>query len=216
MRSRFLVPRALRFAMILALLLAVNPTADGDPLADRGWVWPVQTVQLLRPFEAPAHRYAPGHRGIDLSAPESVRSPADGRIAFAGAVAGRLVVTIDHGDGLVTTLEPVATGLVAGDRVARGAVVGNRHPRRSHAAAHTALRRAAGRRVHQPAAAAGRRSPGGSAALLLTTGPGGAVPRRHLLTVERPGISRSGCRVLRPWSGRLPRRRGRCCPARAP
>lgn len=136
MRSRFLVPRALRFAMILTLLLAANPTAGGDPLADRGWVWPVQTVQLLRPFEAPAHRYAPGHRGIDLAAAESVRSPANGRIAFAGAVAGRLVVTIDHGDGLVTTLEPVTTGLVAGDRVARGAVVGTVTPE-GHTRPHT-------------------------------------------------------------------------------
>lgn len=94
-----------------------------DPLSGRGWVWPVAPVRVVRAFEAPAHAYAPGHRGIDLVA-HAVRSPADGRIAFAGPVAGRDVVTIDHGDGLVTSLEPVETTLAVGDRVARGAPVG--------------------------------------------------------------------------------------------
>ncbi|MFT4215393.1 MAG: M23 family metallopeptidase [Microbacterium sp.] len=50
--------------------------------------------------------------------------PASGVIAFAGAVAGRPVVTIDHGDALVTTLEPVATALAPGDVVAAGEEVG--------------------------------------------------------------------------------------------
>ncbi len=39
-------------------------------------------------------------------------------------VAGRPVVTIDHGDGLVTTLEPVTTELAVGDAVSRGSPVG--------------------------------------------------------------------------------------------
>ena len=57
-----------------------------------------------------------------------MHAPATGTIAFVGAVAGRGVVTIDHGDGLVTTLEPVALGTAArvaiGDAVAAGDVVG--------------------------------------------------------------------------------------------
>ncbi|KQR25094.1 murein hydrolase activator EnvC family protein [Microbacterium sp. Leaf151] len=118
------------FAVLAALLLAAP-----EPLADLGWVWPVEHVQVVRPYEAPAHAYGPGHRGLDLSSGEVVRSPADGHVAFAGEVAGRPVVTIDHGGGLVTTLEPVASDLAVGDAVARGAPVG-----RLTAGGHTAPR----------------------------------------------------------------------------
>lgn len=107
-----------------------------DPLAESGWRWPVDTVQLLRPYEAPAHRYAPGHRGVDIAADELVRAPADGHIAFAGPVGGRSLVTIDHGNGLVSTLEPVTTELVIGDVVARGDLVGRVSPA-GHVGAHT-------------------------------------------------------------------------------
>lgn len=120
----------MRIAWVLAVLLVLSAAgrdtafaADGDPLAHRGWVWPVDAVQITRRFEAPAGRYGAGHRGIDLAA-ERVRSPAAGRVAFVGSVAGRPVVTVDHGDGLVTTFEPVETTLSAGDAVARGDPVG--------------------------------------------------------------------------------------------
>jgi murein DD-endopeptidase MepM/ murein hydrolase activator NlpD len=71
---------------------------------------------------APAHEYGPGHRGIDLDllGDSAVRAPADGIVAFAGDVAGRGILTIDHGNGLVTTLEPVDTVLVPGTQVRRG------------------------------------------------------------------------------------------------
>ena len=114
--------------MAIAILATIGGSAahatPGDDLSHRGWVWPVDEVQILRRFEAPPHAYGPGHRGIDLGAVETVRAPADGQVAFAGMVAGRPVLTIDHGDGLVTTLEPVVTELVAGHRVARGSPVG--------------------------------------------------------------------------------------------
>ncbi|WP_022878863.1 murein hydrolase activator EnvC [Microbacterium sp. B19] len=122
MRRRFL---AFGFVVALAVLGSAPATAgEDDPLARRGWVWPVDAVQIVRPFEAPANRYAAGHRGVDLGGVERVRSPAAGTIAFAGSVAGRPVITIDHGDGLVTTFEPVTTSLEVGDAVARGDPVG--------------------------------------------------------------------------------------------
>ena len=120
-------PLHLRLARSLLVLVAVvlaGAAAPSDPLASAGWVWPTDPVRVVRAFEAPAHAYGPGHRGLDLAASSGVRAPADGRIAFAGNVAGRAVVTIDHGDGLVTTLEPVITELAVGDAVARGARVG--------------------------------------------------------------------------------------------
>jgi len=99
-----------------------DSVAEAADLAEHGWTWPLAPFRLERPFEAPAHRYGPGHRGIDLRALEhrSVRAPAAGVVAFAGAVAGRGILTIDHGDGLVTTLEPIETALSAGMPLNRG------------------------------------------------------------------------------------------------
>ncbi|MBM7229904.1 murein hydrolase activator EnvC family protein [Dietzia cinnamea] len=83
-------------------------------------------LSVVTPFDPPARRWLPGHRGVDLAAePYSpVLSPADGTVSFAGAVAGRPVVSIDHGGGLRTTYEPVAAEVRAGDVVAAGARIG--------------------------------------------------------------------------------------------
>lgn len=125
---------ALWVAVVLCVSVVSGPAAgaerqDGVPaapsesdLAALGWVWPADSFRLARAFVAPAHDYGPGHRGIDLALMGSVAvlSPADGVVAFAGRVAGRGVLTIDHGGDLVTTLEPVETTLVPGTSVRRG------------------------------------------------------------------------------------------------
>jgi murein DD-endopeptidase MepM/ murein hydrolase activator NlpD len=82
--------------------------------------------RIAAPYVAPAHEYGPGHRGIDLEPRDGagVRSPASGVVAFSGAVAGRGILTIDHGGGLVTTLEPIASDLRPGDAIGRGQDVG--------------------------------------------------------------------------------------------
>jgi murein DD-endopeptidase MepM/ murein hydrolase activator NlpD len=101
---------------------SVHHTAD---LTVTGWVWPLERWRLARAYVAPPHRYGPGHRGVDLApvGPGVVRAPAPGVVAFSGPVAGRGILTIDHGDGLVTTLEPVDSELRPGDAVAQGAPV---------------------------------------------------------------------------------------------
>ena len=92
---------------------------------ERVWVWPVDGIRSVRePFRAPAHEYGPGHRGIDIAAAGVVRSPDDGTIAFAGTVVDRPLLTIEHADGLVTTLEPVTATFPAGTVVQRGEAVG--------------------------------------------------------------------------------------------
>lgn len=90
------------------------------------WQWPTVPARIAAAFVAPAHEYGPGHRGIDLVAAigDEVHAPADGVIAFAGSVAGRGILTIDHDEGLVTTLEPVQTTLRSGTPVRAGDVVG--------------------------------------------------------------------------------------------
>ena len=99
----------------------VSPDAPG-----RAWQWPLTGARVVAPFRAPAHAYGPGHRGIDLAAEGSqdVLAPASGTVAFAGSIAGRGVVTIDHGGGLVSTLEPITARVAVGDRVGAGDSVG--------------------------------------------------------------------------------------------
>ena len=90
-------------------------------------MWPVaDPFRLDEPYAAPAHAYGPGHRGVDLHplGDLAVRSPAAGVIAFSGDVAGRGVVTVDHGGGLVTTLEPVESAPAPGTPVTRGEEIG--------------------------------------------------------------------------------------------
>lgn len=106
---------------------AATAAADaGDGVSSHRWVWPVEPFRMERPFEAPPHRYGAGHRGIDIRpvGTSTVLAPAAGAVAFAGMVAGRGILTIDHGDGLVTTLEPVDTTLEPGTPVAAGEAVG--------------------------------------------------------------------------------------------
>ena len=95
--------------------------ADGAP-----WVWPTGFRVVARPWEAPADDYSAGHRGIDVRA--SIGTPAvavaDGTVSFAGPVAGRSVVSVDHGGGLVSTVDSVSPEVSAGDSVSQGDVVG--------------------------------------------------------------------------------------------
>ena len=92
-----------------------------------GWVWPARPFRLERPFVAPPHEYGSGHRGLDLRplAGDVLVAPAAGIVAFSGPVAGRGILTIDHGDGFVTTLEPIDSELTAGTPVGRGEPVGS-------------------------------------------------------------------------------------------
>lgn len=91
-------------------------------------VWPVGVrPPVLRGWEPPATPYGPGHRGVDLAAASGspVRAVAAGRVAFAGRVAGRGVVTVElAGTGLRTTYEPVSPSVEKGTEVAAGDVVG--------------------------------------------------------------------------------------------
>jgi murein DD-endopeptidase MepM/ murein hydrolase activator NlpD len=109
-----------------AVVPAPSPGATMVAPAGGDWTWPFAAFHLERRYEAPATRFGPGHRGIDLRPLDGfeVRAPAAGVVAFSGSVAGRGILTIDHGNGLVTTLEPVDSTLTAGERVEQGEPVG--------------------------------------------------------------------------------------------
>ncbi|MEI4272738.1 peptidoglycan DD-metalloendopeptidase family protein [Klenkia sp. LSe6-5] len=104
---------------------------DGQVVPAAGYGWPLAGDPVVtRPFDPPAHVYGPGHRGVDLSgvAGEPVLAAGAGVVAFAGSVAGRPVVSVDHPDGVRTTYEPVAPVVAAGQVVTRGSPLGVLQP----------------------------------------------------------------------------------------
>ncbi|MFJ6679259.1 murein hydrolase activator EnvC family protein [Microbacterium sp. NPDC091382] len=121
------MPRFRPFSIAVTALMAVM-TVSGSATADDGspeWSLPVPGASILVPFDAPAHDYAAGHRGIDIGPVDGpVLSPADGVVAFAGTVVDRGVVTIDHGGGWVTSVEPVLPSVTVGEVIAAGDRIG--------------------------------------------------------------------------------------------
>jgi murein DD-endopeptidase MepM/ murein hydrolase activator NlpD len=136
-------------ALLAVLLLALSPIAAavagpaGSGAAGAGapgaaqravvpagaWSWPLNPrPSLLRAFDPPAKPWLSGHRGVDLRAAHDgapVTSPAAGTVSFVGVVVDRPVITIDHGNGLRSSFEPVVSGLLRGATVAKGEVLGS-------------------------------------------------------------------------------------------
>lgn len=111
--------------MVFAIVLAACFVLAGGPVSARAagtWTWPV-TGPVIRGFDPPDSPYGSGHRGIDVAAPAGsvALAPADGRVAFAGPVGGRLFLTIDHGGGLESTMSWVTSiDVRRGDLVVQG------------------------------------------------------------------------------------------------
>ncbi|MFB8386675.1 peptidoglycan DD-metalloendopeptidase family protein [Microbacterium sp. NPDC055910] len=121
--------RVVAFVFVLACCLGgAQPVGASGPAADPfdGWDWPLAASRIVAPYAAPEHRYAPGHRGIDVRpvGDATVVAPEAGVVAFAGVVVDRSLITIDHGGGVVSTLEPVEPVVAVGAVVERGAIIG--------------------------------------------------------------------------------------------
>lgn len=82
--------------------------------------------RILTSFSAPPTRYGAGHRGVDLAAAVGARvlAAGSGVVVFAGVLAGRGVISVQHAGGLRTTYEPVAAQVRAGDLVTSGQPIG--------------------------------------------------------------------------------------------
>ncbi|MCI1832167.1 MAG: M23 family peptidase [Bifidobacterium sp.] len=112
----------------------------GDPTSDTSsagcaaqFSLPLRDAIVVRPFDAPAEQWSPGHRGVDVSTPEGnviggpgisatpLLAPAEGIIAFRGMVANKSIVTIRHGS-LTSTFEPAQSALPVGSHIVQGDV----------------------------------------------------------------------------------------------
>lgn len=132
-RLLFVLLRAILLGAVLLLAgglwpsdasAGVAPPADGPPAL----IWPLDGVPpVVRGFDPPAGPYGPGHRGVDLGSAVGtpVRAAGPGRVVYAGDLAGRPVVSIEHTGGLRTTYEPVSPVVHRGDPVAYGTLIGH-------------------------------------------------------------------------------------------
>jgi murein DD-endopeptidase MepM/ murein hydrolase activator NlpD len=220
--------RRLLLPALVLVVTASTPAAAADPPTmpgsgaarssnemKGGWGWPLAgRPRVTRAFDPPANPYGPGHRGVDLGgAPgEPVLAAGAGVVVFAGMLAGRGVVSVDHPGGLRTTYEPLAVAVRAGAAVDRGAVLGRLaagHPGCSAPAClHWGLRR--GPAYLDPLSLLRPRA----VRLLPLTGPLGSRPRVGLPRTGPLGSRRGwACRVAgraahaRGWAWRNAARR---------
>ena len=122
---RSVLGRVLGVVCLVAIVLSGAVPADAAESGQFGWpLRPRPTVE--RKFDKPERNWLPGHRGVDLAgvAGQSVLAAGEGIVVFAGDVAGKSVVSIDHPGGLRTTYEPVRAQVSVGSRVSRGAPIG--------------------------------------------------------------------------------------------
>jgi murein DD-endopeptidase MepM/ murein hydrolase activator NlpD len=123
--------RVLVFSLVIGLL-ALIVFAQLPAISARGaiadtWSWPVAPPwRIERSYVAPPTAYGVGHRGIDLAAAleTPVLAPAPGIILFAGTVVDRGVISIDHGNGVTSSFEPVTAEVIAGQHVGTGESIG--------------------------------------------------------------------------------------------
>lgn len=127
-RTRFLA------AILLApILVAAGPAKVGVA----AWRLPVDPAHgaVERGYDPPLLRWSAGHRGVDLAASRGtkVHAAMAGMVTYAGTLAGRGVVVVNHGR-LRSTYEPVNPAVVVGARVNAGDVLGALTLESSHCA----------------------------------------------------------------------------------
>ncbi len=115
--------------LLAALFAFAIPLASASPaVADRPtWRWPLDGhPRVLRHFTPPPEPWLSGHRGIDLAAAPTtpVVAAGPGIVRFAGPLAGRGVVTVEHANGLRTTYLPVNASVRRNQHVSPGTRLG--------------------------------------------------------------------------------------------
>jgi murein DD-endopeptidase MepM/ murein hydrolase activator NlpD len=178
--------------VVLWAAVVASPVRAAD-----GWTWPVagaSASSVTRSYAPPQVRYGAGHRGVDLgSVPGApVLAAGAGRVSYAGLLAGRGVVVVQHGD-LRTTYEPVTAQVAVGQQVAPGEVLGALDPGHAGcpvpACLHWGLRR--GEAYLDPLSLVGA-GPVRLLPVLEQAPAAGAAPPAERPEVDRPAVQGSG------------------------
>lgn len=130
---RFAVVRSLTVVFLLAgSAPGATASAIAIPAAPTiAFMLPVAPPPvLLTAFTPPRNTYGAGHRGVDLAADDGamVLAAGPGSVVFAGKLAGRGVISIQHAGGLRTTYEPVEAVVSSGVTVVAGQQIGVLQP----------------------------------------------------------------------------------------
>lgn len=110
--------------LLVAAIWSALPSGSGSAVS---WVAPLpEPLTVTRAFDPPPNPYGSGHRGVDLAASPGleIQAAGPGTVVFAGPLAGRGVISIQHADGLRTTYEPVQATVATGMQVVLGQVIG--------------------------------------------------------------------------------------------
>lgn len=125
----------LRLAETVARAVPSQPPSLRAPTTQARWQWPLPTPEMvLAPFDGPAQRWLPGHRGVDLAGFDSapVRVVADGTVSFSGVINGVGVISVVHPDGTLSTYQPVLNTSGKGKQVRAGDLIGTLATKGSH------------------------------------------------------------------------------------
>jgi len=133
----------MKVLLLVTCLLAVLAAAPGGARADAPGpaVWPLDPrPEVVARFDPPGSPWGAGHRGVDLLGRpgQEVRAALPGTVTFAGTLAGRGVVVVDHGRTR-TTYEPVAAAVGVGTTVPAAGVIGHLQSGLSHCFPRTCL-----------------------------------------------------------------------------
>lgn len=100
--------------------------AETTAITANGWTAPGSEIVVARAFDPPAQPWLSGHRGVDLDVQigSEIKAAGSGTVVYAGNLAGRPVISIEHASGIRTTYEPVEPRVSKGDSVEAGEVIG--------------------------------------------------------------------------------------------
>ena len=116
-----------RALLVLCCAALVSTSAPASAAPDPPAYAPPVDAVVTDPFRPPATAFGAGNRGLEYGTEPGtpVRAAADGRVTFAGSVAGSLHVTVLHDDGIRTTSSFLQrVDVVVGQSVRQGDVVG--------------------------------------------------------------------------------------------
>ena len=112
--------------LFICVTLMLGVVSSHSAIAAPSWRIPLEKPFMVRDFVQPASAYAPGHRGIDyqVEPEELVFAPNSGLVSFSGRVVDRTVLSISHGNGLISSMEPVCPAKRLHESVNTGDLVG--------------------------------------------------------------------------------------------